>query len=1173
LADDFLSDEDKAFLGMGGPSAPAPVKPRGLWSRFYDNFILGAVDSPWGAEGLVRATTDLPADELNRRERVLRDRLIKRNEQDPAWGGRNYPISQGEIVEGLADFAGGIFGSVDPTWILNPGRGIATRAASQAGINTAVDASGQAVQIKRGVRDEYDPIQTGVGALAGAGLSAGSDVISRRLARGGDTNLDVAKGIGEKFGTVTSTLRSPERNKKVGGAKNSHHLRGNAIDIARGKGVTHKQLERAYRRAGFELVESLDEGDHSHFAFNFKKGKGGGVIEDFDFNPKEQGPDPLGDIRLVRDELPEIEEMARVNQALLREADDSDVVPMRFDDPISENPPILDSSYDKYTPYVERPNDPANENLGDVTRDPTDEELDELLKEINPDPKYWAEDVLTPAERQEMDASAIRPEAAPHTPKGLGKGENGKPANDQVIHSIADARQQKELKDFHKGLMSSVADRVQVYKELVSKVREAGLLPFEIGDRFTTPKGRQLKQGPWRVAGYYADPKDPNRYGYRVERGSKKADDYESATILVSDPKADAERIKRGWEPFDRAADVTGWKKLGDIKEADVAPPIHRPESLPGSRDGSEDYPLPPGPNDPNFPKPGTPGNRGGPKGGDDRSVEDRLIEDLKNLKPLTGEQRALYRAERSRRASSLSNLQKGDATKENVSQQFASQRGQLPRKAYQSIAESYTDADWVNLANRINHSPKLLPFEKLNALKALSNLMAPEGAKLPTPSEIKLLSEVYSPDFIRALLDNRTFLQKVWHNVKSGLNVPRAIMSSMDFSAPFRQGIGLVHKKEFWKSLPHMFKMWASEVKSKDYIDSLKTHPRWDKAKQAGLAITDPHSHFLADKEEDFMTDWAERLPFGAGKMIAASNRAYSGFLNKLRWDTFNNLVDQLENMGEEVTDKQLKQLGKFVNMATGRGDLGKTGNAAAPALSAMLFSPRLIASRVKTLASPVTYMTADPLVRKEAWKSLLAMSGYYMTLGGIAKYMLGMDVETDPRSPDFMKAKIGNTRYDFMAGYSQYIRLGAQILTDSTITGKGEERGLTANEGYRAPTRRDVAIKFFLNKLAPVPSLVSDWMEGSDPVGEPFEWKQAIKTRMLPMASQDIAEAVEEWGPIGAAMGIPGLFGWSAQTYEPKGKEPEPVSDEDFLSGNLDEASAEGEELSAEDKEFLGL
>jgi hypothetical protein len=69
------------------------------------------------------------------------------------------------------------------------------------------------------------------------------------------------------YGAVTSTYRSVLHNRAVGGVPNSYHLQNRAIDIARRPGVTHHQIELALRTAGYRLIESLDEGDHSHFAF------------------------------------------------------------------------------------------------------------------------------------------------------------------------------------------------------------------------------------------------------------------------------------------------------------------------------------------------------------------------------------------------------------------------------------------------------------------------------------------------------------------------------------------------------------------------------------------------------------------------------------------------------------------------------------------------------------------------------------------------------------------------------------------------------------------------------------------------------------------------------------------------------------------------------------------
>ena len=80
-------------------------------------------------------------------------------------------------------------------------------------------------------------------------------------------DIGSAVGIGAQWGRVTSTYRSPAHNRRVGGVRNSYHLSGRAIDIARRPGVSHWQIAAAYRNAGYHLIESLDEGDHSHFAF------------------------------------------------------------------------------------------------------------------------------------------------------------------------------------------------------------------------------------------------------------------------------------------------------------------------------------------------------------------------------------------------------------------------------------------------------------------------------------------------------------------------------------------------------------------------------------------------------------------------------------------------------------------------------------------------------------------------------------------------------------------------------------------------------------------------------------------------------------------------------------------------------------------------------------------
>jgi hypothetical protein len=72
--------------------------------------------------------------------------------------------------------------------------------------------------------------------------------------------------LGASFGTVTSTTRSPQHNRDVGGGSNSYHLTGHAIDIVPKPGVSLDQVVQGFEHAGYHVLEKLNEGDHLHIA-------------------------------------------------------------------------------------------------------------------------------------------------------------------------------------------------------------------------------------------------------------------------------------------------------------------------------------------------------------------------------------------------------------------------------------------------------------------------------------------------------------------------------------------------------------------------------------------------------------------------------------------------------------------------------------------------------------------------------------------------------------------------------------------------------------------------------------------------------------------------------------------------------------------------------------------
>jgi len=385
--------------------------------------------------------------------------------------------------------------------------------------------------------------------------------------------------------------------------------------------------------------------------------------------------------------------------------------------------------------------------------------------------------------------------------------------------------------------------------------------------------------------------------------------------------------------------------------------------------------------------------------------------------------------------------------------------------------------------------------------------------------------------------LENRSKLQKVYDGAVEVANLPRTLMSSMDFSAPLRQGLvaTVSHPKLAAKAGVEMFKQAFSQKRFDKWFHDVKEDPRYTEAKKSGLHIADPHDPRLTVKEEAFMNNLAQKIPV-IGNLIKGSERAYVGYLNKMRWDVYNQLSEQLFVNGENYIShpKLYKGLADYVNNSTGRGKIGSL-ETAAPVLNSILFSPRLIASRLNAL-NPVYYAKLPKPVRVQALKDmgkLLLAGGTVMALAKLN----GANVESDPRSSDFGKIRVGNTRYDIWGGHQQYIRVLAQLLSGKTKSnGKIYELGSKKQFGR---TRGDVLLSFARGKLAPVPSMAVDALAGRTIMGEEVTLKDEAINHLLPLIYGDLSEAMKDQGAKALfTVALPSTFGVGVTTYSPKKK-----------------------------------
>lgn len=511
-----------------------------------------------------------------------------------------------------------------------------------------------------------------------------------------------------------------------------------------------------------------------------------------------------------------------------------------------------------------------------------------------------------------------------------------------------------------------------------------------------------------------------------------------------------------------------------------------------------------------------------------------RITQALKDAKPIRESQEKLYskiRSERLGKALAMGQKVKGE---KGFYAQLGALKGELPKAQFESLRKTVSQDDLNQIMERLRTSPRLTGYKQITAQQAMLKLFAQEGGDVPTRSELSLLQAEFGDDFVKTVLEKRPLLQKLQEAGIQALNLPRAMMATGDLSAPLRQGIFMTSKpKQFLPAFLKMFKYAASEKAYKNLMDDIAKRPTYGLMEKNNLALTGMDDA-LTNREEAFISNWSEKIPL-FGKLARASNRAYSGFLNKVRVDVFDDLVRQAQKQGVNLDDNPevARNIARLVNAGTGRGELPTSIAKHATALNGIFFSPRLMASRLQ-LMNPVFYAKMDPFTRKQALSMLVKAVGGAGTILGLAKAG-GADVGTDPRSADFGKIKLGNTRVDMLGGFQQYIKLAAQLMTGqvvSSTTGKV----ITLGEGYKPMTRLDIIGRFLEAKEAPLPSFFTSLIRGQNSIGQQFNVPEEIASRFYPILWGDLKDLYAEQGPaMGTALTTLAMLGSGVQTYGP--------------------------------------
>lgn len=370
-----------------------------------------------------------------------------------------------------------------------------------------------------------------------------------------------------------------------------------------------------------------------------------------------------------------------------------------------------------------------------------------------------------------------------------------------------------------------------------------------------------------------------------------------------------------------------------------------------------------------------------------------------------------------------------------------------------------------------------------------------------------------------------RSRTKKFFDGVKETLAASRSLITSADVSAPFRQGGFLLmgdlvfHPVRAAKQIGTMFRQLVSEkgFEEAQAQISLRPNARSGLYDQSGLYLSDLSTK-LSAREENMRSNLAERIPI-IGRLVRASNRAYAGFLNRQRADSFDAMV---ESMGgpSKITPDEVKAIANFVNTATGRGTVAQLERAADVA-ARYFFSPRFLASRFQlVLGQPLATGAAKRVAAQQYAKFAVGLAAVY----GLAA-LSGGKLEKDPRSADFGKAKFGNTRVDPLAGLAQVTTFLSRMITGQTKKGGRIEKR----------KRSETFTRFARTKLAPIPGVLADFASEQTLDMQKPTVGGSVARLTVPLSYQEAPQVYKEHGFVrGTILEVMNLLGMGVQSYD---------------------------------------
>jgi hypothetical protein len=440
-------------------------------------------------------------------------------------------------------------------------------------------------------------------------------------------------------------------------------------------------------------------------------------------------------------------------------------------------------------------------------------------------------------------------------------------------------------------------------------------------------------------------------------------------------------------------------------------------------------------------------------------------------------------------------------------------------------------------------------------------------------------IQEEYDKEFYKNKLLNRTRIERWKDHAWDAWGLTRGLSATAEASFVGIQGLiqTIAHPIHAIQAFKNAAKFFGSTEKTSQWLNNIKAQEWYPTLKGSKLALTEPHAEITV-REELFNSGWTDVIwntigaPFKlkskeafntwkAANPIKAIERASVGYLDTIRVMRFLDGMEMLKEQGKtfENSPKDYKDVADAINTLTGRASIGALEQHSEQ-LSKLFFSPRNWASQFKT-ATPyalIHFGKMTPTARKMAIADFSKWAGLTTGMVMLAAAKLNHDddeetsVELDPRSSDFMKLKLGQTRVDPWGGRAQQIVLTARLMMDmlhdvapSVSDGGMKTKGEIVPLGtpFKASTKGATILKMAINKLSPSAGLLERYLvshenkdgEKVDDYGKPYSFPKELKESLRPIFWGTVSDLMkDDPSALNGLLAFYAFFGGGVNVYE---------------------------------------